>query len=115
VSRRPYRIEICPTCGVGFKAGQEGNGKRCPAGHWHPMADLRKSAIKPKKQDQALRAMREEGIARDEHDATRIALASMIAGYDKSLETLPDGSLARRMVEGAFGNSIVIARSLMGV
>jgi hypothetical protein len=65
-----------------------------------------------KMRDSVLVLARSVGIAGDV-EAMQLALAAMIGGYDKAMETLPKGSQARLIVEAAFGNSERVAREIL--
>lgn len=52
------------------------------------------------------------GIA-GENEALRLALLAMLGGYQKAIDTLPIGSVARRIVQGAFGHSPELAQRIV--
>lgn len=114
-------VEVCPDCGHHWQQvavvihGR--STKTCPecGAEWRPhvlLAHRRKLAATAAGNGAALAKFRRLGMA-NECEALQAGLASMIAGYDQALATLPAGSLARRLVEGAFGSAPGIARTLI--
>jgi hypothetical protein len=67
---------------------------------------------KSKMRDSVLLRARSVGIAGDV-ESMQLALAAMVGGFDKAMETLPEGSQARGIVESAFGKSAVVARAIL--
>ena len=48
-------------------------------------------------------------------DALQMALTTMLEGYEKAVATLPPGSVARTVVEGAFGRAPEISRKVLEI
>ena len=67
-------------------------------------ADIRRKRV--------LRTIRELGF-QNEREALQLILISMLAGYDQAIATLPEKSMSRLMVVGAFGASPTLARQLL--
>lgn len=120
----PYRpkmvVEVCPKCSHEWKGAAEFiHGKpikRCPQclSLWAPhqlLAHRRKLGRDDAKRP--LSVMRQAGMVSNEGEALRIALIALLAGYDKAISTLPVGSLAQRLVQGAFGHAPALARGLV--
>ncbi|OIR02599.1 hypothetical protein GALL_153130 [mine drainage metagenome] len=118
-------VETCPVCRADFSAVISGNpktgattrGKICPAGHWTPYAKLLASRTsqpsqKPPKDDVRTVLLKRLGAPRRE-DALQMALVTMVESYERALATLPRGSAARAMVDGAFGKSPEISRQVL--
>lgn len=115
----PLVDEICPTCGVTFRAvgyGKPGTSqkyKKCPSGHEHSafhLVEHRKTLDMPKTLE---RALRDQGISRNRIDSLEIGLQAMVGAYERLVRTLPERSQARAMVDGVFQAPVKLARELM--
>lgn len=62
--------------------------------------------------DSVLLRARSVGIAGDV-EAMQLALAAMLGGYQQLLRTIPEGSQARALVDGAFGRSPEVAQKIL--
>ena len=70
------------------------------------------SVQRPNREGRILLIARAHGIA-GSVEALCLALEAMLAGYDQSMLTLPEGSQSRASVEGAFGKSPELARAIL--
>lgn len=70
------------------------------------------SVQRPGRGGRILQIARAHGIA-GSVEALCLALEAMLAGYDQSMLTLPEGSQSRVLVEGAFGKSPELARAIL--
>ena len=59
-----------------------------------------------------LQRARSVGIAGDV-EAMQLALAAMLGGYQQQLRTIPEGSQARALVDGAFGRSPEVSQKIL--
>lgn len=62
--------------------------------------------------DSVLLRARTVGIAGDV-EAMQLALAAMLGSYQQLLRTIPEGSQARALVDGAFGRSPEVAQKIL--
>ncbi len=62
--------------------------------------------------DSVLQRARSVGIAGDV-ESMQLALAAMLGGYQQLLRTVPEGSQARVLIEGAFGRSPEVAQKIL--
>lgn len=103
------KVWRCPTCDVGFKAGEarEGSavGRRCPEGHFHSYYELRRHeqglpirVVRVVREPRAPKCVMVD--RRGNSDAEMLAVL-WIAAVDALIEQMPAGSLARKMIEGA--------------
>lgn len=115
----PRVDEICPTCGVTFRAvgyhkpGLSQRYKRCPNGHEHSafhLVEYRKTLDMPKTLE---RALRDQGISRNRIDSLEIGLQAMVGAYERLVRTLPERSQARALIDGVFQVPVKLARELM--
>lgn len=59
-----------------------------------------------------LQRARSVGIAGDV-EAMQLALAAMLGGYQQLLRTIPEGTQARALIDGAFGRSPEVAKKIL--
>jgi len=92
-------------------------GKTCPAGHWTSIAMINKHLENLGKQPAAVSEVRKQltnmGVG-ERTEQLSVALRWMLDGYDKAIATLPEGTMARGMVAGAFGRMPEMAREVLG-
>ncbi len=67
---------------------------------------------KSKLRDSVLVRARSVGIA-GEIESMQLALAAMLGGYQQLLRTIPEGSQARALIDGAFGRSPEVAQKIL--
>jgi hypothetical protein len=118
MARGAPAVETCPTCGVTFtgsprqRNGQGSWKKECPAGHWHTLHELARTrnADQQAARHVVMAKTKEVGI-RTDIDAMRLALASMLGGYERLLATTPERS--RPVIAGAFGKSPEVCKQIL--
>lgn len=105
------KTRICPTCGVSYKAGETiSNGKpgrTCPAGHHHSYYELQRHEHgKPIRVGigGAQRGRKYVDVLMPGHkkqDQAELLAMLWLGTIDRLLDQLPDGSMAKAMIEGA--------------
>ncbi len=117
--RTPFVTEICPTCNTTFTASPNPSRnsntvryKTCPNGHTHSTNQL--TAYRKKMSDTADIKSRLFAVGiRNDTESLRLALVWMLDGHDKAMAVLPDGSQAKALVAGAFGQTVELARKMV--
>lgn len=118
----PMNDWICPECGAVFRAkdtfhADGRRGKTCPAGHWSSVAAIRshtKSVGTPQTEAEEVRKRLARMGLGERNDQLTVALRWMLDGYDRALASLPEKSIARGVVDGAFGKLPAMAREVLG-
>lgn len=135
--REPTRDYTCPVCKAVFRAPgtwRAGRiGKVCPAGHFHTvnqlvcwekngrLSQLRQRKVAAPKQPDVKpiaapkpveRALASMGVG-ERTSQLSVALRWMLEGYAKAISSMPEKSMARQLVEGAFGKTPIMAKDLL--
>lgn len=116
----------CPSCAMEFMAGmsvEDGRcGRRCPAGHFHDYYELKRfEEGKPLRA--AVAQARAQKVTADlvparsrnrwETDRAQMLALLWVGAIDRLLSQMPEGSVARAMIDGATEQAYRVSKRVM--
>lgn len=114
---------VCPECRAQFSApntpdpknSAKGPGKLCSCGHWTPIWRLYRYKDRPyegETRNGVLEKMRHFGLF-GEIESLQVTIQALLGSYESALQSLPEGSMARGILEGSFKNTVIMAKRVL--